>query len=282
MEMFTLSAGRRAWLRAGVAGVAVAVGGPVFGQPAPMLIDQPAGGLRFAPGGQVFASGAVAAEGHGLVHAILDPWLPLDKAYAFIEAHLRSLGRPMQALCGVELRLPRQLSREEFDAFNQPYVQRLIEWGLLVEGRNPVSRTNVAPAMDPPEQPMLHGFTFSMPGLDGRRDFVMAGMTETGPGGRIVAAGDTSPAGLREKVRYVVEAVSRRLDGLGRRFDDASHVEFYAALPAEGLVTDLLIPAIDAAGRRGLRWHFGRPPVTGLEVELEARRASRETVLPTR
>jgi len=282
MEMFTLSAGRRGWLRAGVAGVAVAVGGPVFGQPAPMLIDQPIGGLRFAPGGQVFASGAVAEEGHGLVHAILDPWLPLDEAYDFIEAHLRSLGRPMQALCGMELRLPRQLSREEFDAFNQPYVQRLIEWGLLVEGRNPVSRTNVAPAMDPPEQPMLHAFTFSMSGLDGRRDFVMAGMTETGPGGRIVAAGDTSPAGLREKVRYVVEAVSRRLDGLGRRFDDASHVEFYAALPAEGLVTDLLIPAIDAAGRRGLRWHFGRPPVAGLEVELEARRASRETVLATR
>lgn len=282
MEMFTLSAGRRALLRAGLAGVAVAVGGSAFGQPVPGLIEQPVGGLRFAPGGQVFASGAVAAEGHGLVHAVLDPWLPLDEAYAFIEAHLRSLGRPMQALCGMELRLPRQLSREEFDAFNQPYVQRLIEWGLLVEGRNPVSRTNVAPAMDPPEQPMLHGFTFSMPGLDGRRDFVMAGMTETGPGGRVIAAGDTSAAGLREKVRYVIEAVSRRLEGLGRHFDDASHIEFYAALPAEGLVTDLLIPAIDAAGRRGLRWHFGRPPVAGLEVELEARRASRETVLATR
>jgi len=136
--------------------------------------------------------------------------------------------------------------------------------------------------MDPPEQPMLHGFTFSMPGLDGRRDFVMAGMTETGPGGRIIAAGDTSPAGLREKVRHVIEAVARRLDGLGRNYGDASHVEFYAALPAEALVTDLLIPAIDAAGRRGLRWHFGRPPVVGLEVELEARRASRETVLATR
>ncbi len=282
MEMFTRSAYRRALLRAGLAGIAVGIGGPAFGQPLPVLIEQPVGGLRFAPGGQVFAAGAVAAEGHGLVHAVLDPWLPLDEAYAFVEAHLRSLGRPMQALCGMELRLPRQLSREEFDAFNQPYVQRLIEWGLLVEGRNPVSRTNVAPAMDPPEQPMLHGFTFSTPGLDGRRDFVMAGMTETGPGGRVIALGDTSPAGLREKVRHVIEAVSRRLEGLGRRFDDASHVEFYSALPAEGLVTDLLIPAIDAAGRRGLRWHFGRPPVAGLEVELEARRASRETVLATR
>ncbi len=282
MEIFTLSAHRRALLRAGLAGIAVVVAGPAIGQPARALIEQPVGGLRFAPGGQVFASGAVAVEGHGLVHAVLDPWLPLDEAYAFVEAHLRSLGRPMQALCGMELRLPRQLTREEFDAFNQPYVQRLIEWGLLVEGRNPVSRTNVAPAMDPPEQPMLHGFTFSMPGLDGRRDFVMAGMTETGPGGRIIASGDTSPAGLREKVRYVIEAVSRRLEGLDRHYDDASHVEFYTALPAEGLVTDLLIPAIDAAGRRGLRWHFGRPPVAGLEVELEARRASRETVLSTR
>jgi hypothetical protein len=282
MEMFTLSAQRRAFLRGGLAGIAVAVGGPLFAQPAPALIDQPVGGLRFATGGQVFAGGAVAAEGHGLVHAVLDPWLPLDDAYAFVETHLRALGRPMQALCGMELRLPRQLTRDEFDTFNQPYVQRLIEWGLLVGGRNPVSRTNVAPAMDPPEQPMLHGFTFSMPGLDGRRDFVMAGMTETGPGGRIIAAGDTSPAGLRAKVQHVIEAVSRRLEGLGRRFEDASHVEFYTALSAEALVTDLLVPAIDAAGRRGLRWHVGRPPVVGLEVELEARRASRETLLATR
>jgi hypothetical protein len=281
MEIFTLSARRRAFLHVGLAGIAIAVGRPVFAQPAPPLIDQPVGGLRFAPGGPVFAGGAVAAEGHGLVHAILDPWLPLDEAYAFVEAHLRALGRPMQALCGMELRLPRQLTRNEFDAFNQPYVQRLIEWGLLVDGRNPVSRTNVAPAMDPPEQPMLHGFTYAMPGLDGRRDFVMAGMTETGSSGRIVAAGDTSAAGLRAKVEYVIEAVSRRLHGLGRQYGDASHVEFYAALPAEALVTDLLIPAIDAAGRRGLRWHFGRPPVVGLEVELEARRASREILLAT-
>lgn len=282
MEMFPRSLDRRVFCRATLGGLVALIGRPALGQPAPALIDQPAGGLRFAPGGQVFATGAVAAEGHGLVHAVLDPWLPLDEGYALVEAHLRALGRPMQALCGMELRLPRQLTREEFDAFNQPYVQRLIEWGLFAQGRNPVSRTNVAPAMDPPEQPMLHAFTYSLPGLDGARDFVMAGTTETGPGGRIIAAGDTSAAGLREKVRYLIDAVSRRLDGLGRHYGDASHIDFYSALPAEGLVTDLLIPAIDAAGRRGLRWHFGRPPVTGLEVELEARRVSREILVSTR
>jgi len=281
MEMFRESAARRAMLRTTLGGLLVALGGPVFAQSGVALIDQPVGGLRFAPGGQVFAAGAVAAEGHGLVHAVLDPWLPLDQGYAFVEAHLRALGRPMQALCGMELRLPRQLSRNEFDVFNQPYVQRLLEWGLFVEGRNPVSRTNVAPAMDPPEQPMLHGFTFAMPGLGSRRDFVMAGMTETGPGGQIIAAGDTSAAGMREKIRFVIGAVSRRLAGLGRTYADASHVEFYAALPADALVADLLIPAIDAAGRFGLRWHLGRPPVVGLEVELEARRVARETVLAT-
>lgn len=282
MEMFPRFADRRAFLRAVLGGVAAVAAHPVLGQAGPGLVDQPAGGLRFAPGGQVFATGAVAAEGHGLVHAMLDPWLPLDEGYALVESHLRGLGRPMQALCGMELRLPRQLTREEFDGFNQPYVQRLVEWGLFAEGRNPVSRTNVAPAMDAPEQPMLHAFTYSLPGLDGSRDFVMAGTTETGPGGRIIAAGDTSPAGLREKVRHVIDAVARRLDGLGRSYGDASHVDFYTALPADGLVTDLLIPAIDAAGRRGLRWHVGRPPVVGLEVELEAKRVSREILIATR
>lgn len=281
MEMFPSSPERRAALRWTLATLIATFGGPASAQSPAALIDQPVGGLRFAPGGPVFAAGAVAAEGHGLVHAILDPWLPLVEGYAFVETHLRAIGRPMQALCGMELRLPRQLSRDEFDAFNQPYVQRLVEWGLLVEGRNPVSRTNVAPAIDAPEQPMLHGFTYAAPSLGSRGDFVMAGMTETGPGGRIIAAGDASPEGLREKVRFVIEAVSRRLAGLGRSYAEASHVEFYTARSAETLVTELLIPAIDAAGRRGLRWHLGRPPVIGLEVELEVRRVARELILPT-
>jgi hypothetical protein len=47
----------------------------------------------------------------------------------------------------------------------------------------------------------------------------------------------------------------------------------------EGLLAELLLPAIDRSARRGLRWHYGRPPVIGAELELEARRFAREVVV---
>ena len=102
------------------------------------LVDLPERGFRLLSGGAVFAGGAVALPGFEIVHAVFKPWVPLEVGYAAIASHLESVGRPLQALCGMELRLPRQLSVEEFQAFNGPYVERLVRWGLMVEGRVPV------------------------------------------------------------------------------------------------------------------------------------------------
>ncbi|MBX9631741.1 MAG: hypothetical protein K2X67_14590 [Burkholderiales bacterium] len=268
---------RRRLLQAALAGAAMAAVPSARAQSAP-LIEQPEGGFRFLPGSQVFAGGAVAREGFEIVHAVLRPWLPLEQGYALIERHLGVLGRPMRALCGMELRLPRQLSMEEFRAFNQPYVQRLIEWGLLVDGRNPVSRTNVAPAVEPPEVPSLHGFSYAVRSGAPITTFVMSGITEIGPGGP-VAAGDTSAAGMREKMTFVIRAVTNRLRELGLTFRDASQVEVYLAQTSEAVLSEVLMPAIEEPARRGVRWHFGRPPITGVEVELEARGVLREILL---
>ena len=124
-----------------------------------MMISRPGSGYRFLPGGQVFAAGAVALPGYEVVHALLDRWLSLEQGYELVERHLQSQGRPMHALCGMHLRLPRQLSSEEFSAFNAPYVARLKAWDLIHQGLNPVSRTNVAPARNPPQEPSLHAFS---------------------------------------------------------------------------------------------------------------------------
>lgn len=268
---------RRALLQAALAAAAAAAVPGARAQSLP-LIEQPDGGFRFLPGTQVFAGGAVAREGHEVVHAVLKPWLPLEEGYALVERHLRRLDRPMRALCGMELRLQRQLSMEEFRAFNQPYVQRLIEWGLLVDGRNPVSRTNVAPGVEPPEVPSLHGFSYTVPSATRTTTFVMAGITEISAGGPI-AAGDTSAAGMREKMTFVIRAVMKRLGELGLTFRDATQVEVYLAEVAETVLSQVLIPAIEEPARRGLRWHFGRPPITGVEVELEARGVLQEVLL---
>ena len=56
----------------------------------------------------------------------------------------------------------------EFDdrvmlGFNAGYARILESWGLFVGGVNPVARTNIAPEVDPPTEPVLYGFSYSRP-----------------------------------------------------------------------------------------------------------------------
>lgn len=242
------------------------------------LMLRPDGGFRFLPGSPVFAGGAVAEPGFAIVHALLSRWLPLDQGYELVERHLQSTGRPMQALCGMQLRLPRQLSIEEFTAFNAPYVARLEQWGVVQDRANPVSRTNVSPAEAAPGEASLHAFTYTIPYSGKARTFTMSGMTERGPGGSIVAQGDASPEGMRSKLAYVLGSVSDRLAELGFGWRDATHVEMYSGVEIPGALGALAARASGALPR-GVRWYYGRPPVTGLEVELEARAVLREEVV---
>jgi hypothetical protein len=47
----------------------------------------------------------------------------------------------------------------------------------------------------------------------------------------------------------------------------------------DDLIGELLMPALEGAGRRGVRVHNARPPIVGTEVELECRGALREVVV---
>ena len=242
------------------------------------MVSRPDGGFRFLPGSPVFAGGAVAEPGFAIVHALLSRWLPLEQGYELVERHLQTLGRPLQALCGMQLRLPRQLSIEEFTAFNAPYVARLERWGVVQDRANPVSRTNVSPAAEAPGEASLHAFTYTIPYSGNARTFTMSGMTERGSGGSIVAQGDDSPDGMQRKLAHVLGAVSDRVAELGFAWRDATHVEFYSGVEIPGALAALASRASGALPR-GVRWYYGRPPVTGLEVELEARAVLREEVV---
>lgn len=242
------------------------------------MISRPDGGFRFLPGSPVFAGGAVAEPGFAIEHALLARWLPLEQGYAAVERHLRAIGRPMQALCGMQLRLPRQLTPDQFTEFNAPYVARLDAWGVTHERLNPVSRTNVSPAADAPVEPSLHGFSYTVPGTVGHTTFAMSGMVERGPGGSVIALNDVSAAGMQSKLAYVIGAVTDRLAELGVQWRDATHVELYSGADIPGAVA-LLAQRASGALPRGVRWHFGRPPVVGLELELEARAVVREVIV---
>ena len=70
-------------------------------------------------------------------HAMFRCWVKFDA----IVAHLRKEGRPLQAICGMELRSPEPFSFTGFNEFNAGYVDVLKRWDLLVDGINPVART---------------------------------------------------------------------------------------------------------------------------------------------
>jgi hypothetical protein len=242
------------------------------------LTSRPQGGFRFLPGSPVFAGGGVAEPGFAIVHAVLARWVPLATGFGLVERQLEAAGRPMQALCGLQLRLPRQLSVQEFADFNAPYVEQLQRSGVVENRLNPVSRTNVSPASGAPEMPSLHAFSYTVPYAGNLRTFTMSGMVERAPEG-VVAEGDRTPEGMQRKLAYVLGAVTDRIAELGFAWPDATHVELYAA---EQLPDALAVLAARAPGSvaHGVRQHYGRPPVVGLELELEARAVLREETVP--
>jgi hypothetical protein len=238
------------------------------------MVSRPQGGFRFLPGSPVFAGGAVAEPGFAIVHALLSRWTPLEQGYALVERHLEAQGRPLQALCGMQLRLPRQLSPDQFTEFNAPYVEQLRRWGVVEGNRNPVSRTNVSPAAGAPAVASLHAFSYTVPYAGTMKTFTMSGMVERAPDG-VVAEGDVTTEGMQRKLAYVLGAVTDRIAELGFGWPDATHVEIYAAHEIPGALAALAARSTGTVAH-GLRWHFGRPPVVGLELELEGRAVLRE------
>ena len=64
-------------------------------------------------------------------------------------------GRPKQSLCGVELRCPAPMTSDGFHEFNIGYRNVLEEWDIIIDGVNPVGRTNVSPVLNQPSETLL-------------------------------------------------------------------------------------------------------------------------------
>jgi hypothetical protein len=243
--------------------------------------------IAFEPGGYRFLehafqySGGVAAEpGFAIERVRLARMLPLAQGFDASERR----GRPTGAFCACELRSPAQFTDAGFVAFNRHYVQRLESWGIFRDEINPVARSNVCPEIDPPAMPSLYAFCYTVPAEAGyaRSDFVAAGSGEadgaSGPyAERIVRRGDTSPDGLREKARFVLGAMESRMAALGRSWADVTATQLYTVFDIYPALADEFVRR--GATASGLTWHYARPPVLGLDVEIDVRGVSREIVL---
>lgn len=248
----------------------------------PDVIAFKPGGYRYLKAGFQFSSGVAADGGFDIERARLARPLPIAAGFAAVEAHLASLGRPSTAFAACELRSAEPFTEQGFEDFNREYVKTLARWGIYRDGVNPVARTNVCPQHDKPREPVLYAFSYTVPATSRRGSFIVAGGAEVrggveGYAARTVRHGETSQDALAEKVRFVVDLMEGRLKALGFSWADAISTQAYTVHDIGALVGSVI--AARGAMPGGLAWHFARPPVLGLEYEMDVRGAAREIVL---
>ena len=246
-----------------------------------------AGNYRYIKAVFQYSGGVAAEAGHEIERARFARALPLAQAFAAVEAYLKSLGRPATAFAACELRSPAQFSDQGFYDFNKAYVVTLERWGIYKGGdkpANPVARTNVVPVYGAPAEPVMHAFSYTVPARAGRTrgSFITAGGGESREGGetgrdRIVRPDDVSPEGMREKVKFVVAKMEERLKLLGFSWRDAGTTQAYTVQNIGHLVGEEI--AARGALEGGLVWYYARPPVVGLEFEMDVRGAARDVVI---
>ena len=131
----------------------------------------------------------------------------------------------------------------------------------------------------------MYGFSYTVSAKGGaapRPTFIVSGSGDARADGltysdRVIAYQDTSPEGLREKVSFVVAEMERRLSLLGVSWQDAVSTQAYTVQNIGHLVGETM--AARGALARGLVWHYARPPVVGLEYEMDVHGPARDIVI---
>jgi len=239
-----------------------------------MTIDVPAGGYRYIPGVFQYSAGVGALPGFEIERVTLQTPVPLAAGFAFVEQYLAERNVPLLGFCACELRSPAPFTEAGFVEFNQHYCGTLRRWGVMVEERNPVARSNVCPEVDKPAEPSLYAFSFARPASDATGSFVISGSGEAEEGHasyreRTVRFGDTSADGMRGKAVFVLNRMEQRMAALGATWPDTTASQLYTVFDPHPFFQDEI--ARRDAARHGLSWHLARPPVQGLDYEMDCR-----------
>lgn len=247
-----------------------------------MTIAHDAGGYAFEPAVSQYSAGVVALPGFRIERVRFAEPVPMARGWKRIAQRLDAQKRPRTAFCACELRSPAPFTEAGFREFNAAYAAVLADWGVLLDGRNPVARSNVCPASHPPAEPSFHAFCYTVPDDDAAPSFVVAGSGEAEEGHatyreRTIAFGDVSPDGMRAKARFVMQEMERRLAALGFAWADTTAAQAYTVHDLHPFFADLIVAR--GGARHGLTWHHARPPVEGLEFEMDCRAVAIERVL---
>ncbi|HMK81284.1 MAG TPA: hypothetical protein VK438_16630 [Xanthobacteraceae bacterium] len=239
------------------------------------------GGYRYIPAVFQYSGGVAAERGFEIVRVRFHRPVPLATGFDRIAEAIRAAGRPLTAFCACELRSGAPFTEDGFRAFNEIYVGTLRQWGLCDGTANPVARSNVCPAIEAPAAPSFHAFCFTL-AAPAAPSFVVAGSGEAPEGkasyrDHIVRPGDTSPDAMREKARFVLGEMEARLAALGFAWKDTTATQLYTVQDVHPFLADEIVRR--GAASSGLTWHYCRPPVVGLEYEMDCRGVAKESVI---
>ena len=242
------------------------------------------GNYRYIRGPFQYSAGVMAEPGFTLQRVRFAEPVPVAQGFERIEAHLEAAGRPLGAFCACELRSPEPFSDQGFIDFNRVYVGTLERWGIFRDDDNPVARSNVCPEGRGPSEPSFAAFTYTVPDTSGASSpaFVIAGSAEAREtqelySQRTVRHGDTTADGLREKACFVLDVMQQRMAAFDMSWSDVTATQVYTVFDLYPFLADEMVSR--GALPHGLTWYYARPPVHGLDFEMDVRRVLAEFVI---
>src|SRR5262245_59846132 len=141
------------------------------------------GGYRFVEGVFQYSAGVAAEPSYRIVRVQFRAPVLLEEGFRRIEKIITSSNLPLTSFCACELRSPAPFTEAGFTAFNKIYVGTLERWKIYDGKTNPVARSNVCPAIDPPAEPSFYAFSYTEAAPEAEPSFIVAGSGEA-PEGR--------------------------------------------------------------------------------------------------
>ncbi len=240
-----------------------------------MPIENIHGNYSFIPGGSPYSAGVIASPGYELIRTTFRAPVPLAEAFDVIADRLSAEKRPLPALCALELRSPAPLSFSAFADFNGGYRDLLKKYDLLRDDPNPIARTNVCPTLATPKQAVVHAFTYSKPveGDGHAQTFIVSGAGELENSAldaqAIRRAGEQSDDAMAEKAVLVIEIMQSRLDALRTSWAEVTSINIYTTHNIHPFLERNILSRAGNAARYGVNWYHARPPVAGIEFEMD-------------
>jgi hypothetical protein len=91
---------------------------------------------------------------------------------------------------------------------------------------------------------------------------------------------EEKPADLESMLTSIMAVLSARMAELGVKWDDATKTQLYGVDDVQGLLVDHVLRHLGPAAIHGIHWFPSRPPIEGLNLEIDVRSSGTELILP--